>query len=141
MHVHAFSPLEVLHGATTLGCSLEEFLRELKAAGLATLPGTAAEILDDEVRAIICPDKLTTAQWLEVMRTAHKVGLQEHRDDHVRTCRRADALGTPSAAHPRSAGGNRRLYGVCAAALRAHGSADVARRAGAFGARLFAKRC
>jgi FO synthase len=76
LHVHAFSPLEVLHGATTLGCSVEEFLCELKAAGLATLPGTAAEILDDEVRAIICPDKLETAQWLEVMRTAHRVGLK-----------------------------------------------------------------
>jgi FO synthase len=76
LHVHAFSPLEILHGATTLGCSVEEFLRELKAAGLATLPGTAAEILDDEVRAVICPDKLTTAQWLEVMRTAHEVGLK-----------------------------------------------------------------
>ncbi|HEX7417713.1 MAG TPA: 5-amino-6-(D-ribitylamino)uracil--L-tyrosine 4-hydroxyphenyl transferase CofH, partial [Steroidobacteraceae bacterium] len=76
IHVHAFSPLEVLHGATTLGLSLEEFLRELKQAGLATLPGTAAEILDDEIRALICPDKLTTAQWLEVMRTAHRVGLR-----------------------------------------------------------------
>ena len=76
LHVHAFSPLEVLHGATTLGCSVEEFLLELKAAGLATLPGTAAEILDDEVRALICPDKLTTAQWVDVMRTAHKVGLK-----------------------------------------------------------------
>jgi FO synthase len=76
LHVHAFSPLEVLHGATTLGCSIEEFLRELKTAGLATLPGTAAEILDDEVRAIVCPDKLNTAQWLEVMRTAHRVGLK-----------------------------------------------------------------
>jgi FO synthase len=76
LHVHAFSPLEVLHGATTLGCSVEEFLLELKAAGLATLPGTAAEILDDDVRALICPDKLNTAQWLEVMRTAHKVGLK-----------------------------------------------------------------
>ena len=76
MHVHAFSPLEVLHGATTLGCSVEEFLSELKAAGLATLPGTAAEILDDEVRALICPDKLDSAQWLEVVRTAHTVGLK-----------------------------------------------------------------
>jgi FO synthase len=76
LHVHAFSPLEVLHGATTLGCSVEEFLLQLKAAGLATLPGTAAEILDDEVRAQICPDKLTAGQWLEVMRTAHKVGLK-----------------------------------------------------------------
>jgi FO synthase len=76
LHVHAFSPLEVLHGATTLGCSVQDFLSELKTAGLATLPGTAAEILDDEVRALICPDKLTTAQWLEVMRAAHKVGLK-----------------------------------------------------------------
>ncbi len=76
MHVHAFSPLEVSHGARTLGSSLETFLRQLKAAGLSTLPGTAAEILDDEVRAVICPDKLTTDEWLEVMRTAHEVGLR-----------------------------------------------------------------
>jgi FO synthase len=76
MHVHAFSPLEISHGAQTLGCSLETFLRRLKAAGLSTLPGTAAEILDDEVRAIICPDKLTTDEWLEVMRTAHLIGLR-----------------------------------------------------------------
>lgn len=76
LHVHAFSPLEILHGATTLNCSVEEFLLELRAAGLATLPGTAAEILDDEVRALICPDKLDSAQWLEVVRTAHKVGLK-----------------------------------------------------------------
>ncbi len=76
MHVHAFSPLEVTHGARTLGLSLEAYLRELAAAGLATLPGTAAEILDDEVRAIICPDKLKTEEWLGVMRAAHAVGLK-----------------------------------------------------------------
>ncbi|HTW38633.1 MAG TPA: 5-amino-6-(D-ribitylamino)uracil--L-tyrosine 4-hydroxyphenyl transferase CofH [Steroidobacteraceae bacterium] len=76
MHVHAFSPLEVAHGARTLGLTLASYLRRLKSAGLATLPGTAAEILDDEVRAIICPDKLTTAEWLEVMRAAHAVGLR-----------------------------------------------------------------
>jgi FO synthase len=76
MHVHAFSPLEVFHGAQTLGLSLEAYLRRLKAAGLATLPGTAAEILDDEVRQVICPDKVDTAQWLEVMETAHRVGLR-----------------------------------------------------------------
>ncbi|HEX2728973.1 MAG TPA: 7,8-didemethyl-8-hydroxy-5-deazariboflavin synthase CofG, partial [Rubrobacteraceae bacterium] len=57
MHVHAFTPLEVFQGASTLGISVEEFLEELKDAGLGTLPGTAAEILDDEIRAIICPDK------------------------------------------------------------------------------------
>ncbi|MGA7538432.1 MAG: 5-amino-6-(D-ribitylamino)uracil--L-tyrosine 4-hydroxyphenyl transferase CofH, partial [Steroidobacteraceae bacterium] len=76
MHVHAFSPLEITHGASTLGLSLETYLSRLRAAGLSTLPGTAAEILDDEIRAIICPDKLSTAQWLQVMRAAHTVGLR-----------------------------------------------------------------
>jgi FO synthase len=76
MHVHAFSPLEVHHGATTLGLSYEHYLAGLKEAGLATLPGTAAEILSDDVRAIICPDKLDTRQWLSVMRAAHNVGLK-----------------------------------------------------------------
>lgn len=74
MHVHAFSPLEVWQGAQTSGLSLEEFLTQLKEAGLGTLPGTAAEILDDEVRKVLCPDKINTAQWLQVMRAAHKVG-------------------------------------------------------------------
>ncbi len=76
MHVHAFSPLEVTQGAATLGRSLSSFLGELKAAGLGTLPGTAAEILDDEVRAVICPDKVNTAQWVDVLRAAHKLGLR-----------------------------------------------------------------
>ena len=76
MHVHAFSPLDVWQGALTLGIPLEDFLKRLKAAGLGTLPGTAAEILDDEVRAIICPDKINTAQWFEVMDTAHRVGFK-----------------------------------------------------------------
>ncbi len=76
MHVHAFSPLEITHGAQTLGLTLPRFLSELRATGLSTLPGTAAEILDDEVRAVICPDKLNTAQWLGVMRAAHGVGLR-----------------------------------------------------------------
>lgn len=76
IHVHAFSPLEIMHGAQTLDISVREFLIELKSAGLGTLPGTAAEILDDEVRAVICPDKLTTAEWLSVVGTAHEVGLK-----------------------------------------------------------------
>ena len=76
MHVHAFSPLEVWQGAHTLGMSLEDYLVALKEAGLGTLPGTAAEILDDDVRAIICPDKISSSQWLEVMETAHRVGLR-----------------------------------------------------------------
>lgn len=76
IHIHAFSPLEVTHGASTLGLPLEEYLARLKRAGLSTLPGTAAEILDDDVRATICPDKVDTAQWLDVMRTAHNIGLR-----------------------------------------------------------------
>ena len=76
MHVHAFSPLEITQGAATLGISVRSFLTQLKAAGLGTLPGTAAEILDDEVRAIICADKVNTAQWLDVVRTAHDLGLR-----------------------------------------------------------------
>jgi FO synthase len=76
IHIHAFSPLEVTHGARTLGLTLTAFLTRLKDAGLSTLPGTAAEILDDEVRAIICADKVNTQEWLEVMRTAHAVGLR-----------------------------------------------------------------
>jgi FO synthase len=76
IHIHAFSPLEVTHGARTLGLSLKDFLSRLKDAGLSTLPGTAAEILDDDVRAIICPDKINTAEWIEVMRTAHGLGLR-----------------------------------------------------------------
>ena len=76
VHVHAFSPLEVTQGAKTLGLSLEAFLKQLKAAGLGTLPGTAAEILDDGIRQHICPDKVNTAAWLDVMRTAHQLGLR-----------------------------------------------------------------
>ncbi len=76
MHVHAFSPLEIQHGAATLGLPLRDYLERLRAAGLSTLPGTAAEILDDEVRAVICPDKLRTEEWLTVIGTAHRIGLR-----------------------------------------------------------------
>jgi FO synthase len=76
MHVHAFSPLEVQHGARTLDLPLAHYLQELRDAGLSTLPGTAAEILDDEIRDIICPDKLRTDEWLDVIGTAHEVGLR-----------------------------------------------------------------
>ena len=76
MHIHAFSPLEIWQGAQTLGMPLKEYLQRLKQSGLSTLPGTAAEILDDEIRAVICADKVSTGQWMEVMRTAHAVGLK-----------------------------------------------------------------
>jgi FO synthase len=76
IHIHAFSPLEIRQGATTLGMSVREFLIELRDAGLGSLPGTAAEILDDDVRRVICPDKLSTQEWLSVVGTAHEVGLR-----------------------------------------------------------------
>ena len=76
LHVHAFSALEVWQGAATLGLPLPDYLERLRAAGLASLPGTAAEILDDEVRRVICPDKVTTSQWLHVHDAAHRAGLR-----------------------------------------------------------------
>jgi FO synthase len=75
IHIHAFSPLEVNHGARTLGVPVGRFLSRLQDAGLGTLPGTAAEILDDEIREIICPDKLNTREWLDTIAAAHRLGL------------------------------------------------------------------
>lgn len=78
MHVHGFTALEVMEGARRLEEPLEAYLLRLKDAGLSTLPGTAAEVLDDEIRAILCPDKIDTEEWLEVHRTAHRVGLRSN---------------------------------------------------------------
>jgi FO synthase len=78
IHVHAFSALEIWQGAATLGLELEPYLAMLRDLGLSSLPGTAAEVLDDEVRAVICPDKVTTEQWLHVHDTAHRVGLRSN---------------------------------------------------------------
>jgi FO synthase len=78
IHIHGFTALEVTEGARRLGVPLAEYLRRLRDAGLATLPGTAAEILDDEVRAVLCPDKIDTEEWLEAHRLAHGVGLRSN---------------------------------------------------------------
>ncbi|HUQ62367.1 MAG TPA: 5-amino-6-(D-ribitylamino)uracil--L-tyrosine 4-hydroxyphenyl transferase CofH [Acidimicrobiales bacterium] len=78
IHVHGFTALEVTEGAKRLGEPLAEYLRRLMAVGLRSLPGTAAEILDDEIRAVLCPDKIDTEEWLEAHRTAHSLGLRSN---------------------------------------------------------------
>jgi FO synthase len=78
VHIHGFTALEVTEGARRLGEPLASYLTRLREAGLRSLPGTAAEILDDEVRAVLCPDKITTAEWLEAHRVAHAVGLRSN---------------------------------------------------------------
>lgn len=75
IHVHAFSPLEVDHGASTLGLPVDRYLIMLKEAGLDSLPGTAAEVLDEGVRQTLCPDKVSATRWLEIMEAAHEQGL------------------------------------------------------------------
>jgi FO synthase len=76
IHIHGFTPLEVWQGAETLGVPIRDYLIRLRDAGLGTLPGTAAEILDDDVRLHLCADKIRTSQWAEVMVTAHELGLR-----------------------------------------------------------------
>ncbi|HWE55091.1 MAG TPA: 5-amino-6-(D-ribitylamino)uracil--L-tyrosine 4-hydroxyphenyl transferase CofH [Acidimicrobiales bacterium] len=78
IHVHGFTALEVTEGARRLGEPLSTYLERLMAAGLRSLPGTAAEILDDDIRAVLCPDKIDTQQWLDAHRTAHSVGLRSN---------------------------------------------------------------
>ncbi|HEX6021037.1 MAG TPA: 5-amino-6-(D-ribitylamino)uracil--L-tyrosine 4-hydroxyphenyl transferase CofH [Solirubrobacter sp.] len=78
IHIHGFTALEVTEGARRLNQPLETFLRRMKDAGLRSLPGTAAEILDDPVRKILCPDKITTDEWLEAHRVAHSIGLRSN---------------------------------------------------------------
>ena len=75
VHIHAFSPMEIYHVARNSRMSEEEVLKELKKAGLGSVPGTAAEILDDSIREIICPKKIKTARWVEIIKTAHRLGI------------------------------------------------------------------
>ena len=75
LHVHAFSPMEVMNGVTRTGLSVRDFLLQAKESGVDSLPGTAAEILDDDVRWVLTKGKLPTSEWLDVIRTAHEIGL------------------------------------------------------------------
>ena len=76
MHIHGFTPLEIWQGAETINKSIEDYLVMLKDAGLNTLPGTAAEILDDRIRKYLCPDKITSKEWAYVMEVAHSIGIK-----------------------------------------------------------------
>ena len=78
IHVHGFTALEVTEGAKRLGEPLADYLVRLRDVGLGSLPGTAAEILDDDIRAVLCPDKINTEEWLEAHETAHAVGLRSN---------------------------------------------------------------
>ena len=95
IHVHAYSPMEVVNGATRLGISIREWLTEAKRRGLGSVPGTAAEILDDEVRWVLTKGKLPADAWIDVITTAHDVGHPDHLHDDVRARRRAPPLGRP----------------------------------------------
>jgi len=75
IHIHAFSPMEVHHMAKNSGMEIRDVLKELKRAGLDSMPGTAAEILDDSVRRVICPEKISTSRWVEIVETAHRLGI------------------------------------------------------------------
>lgn len=75
IHIHAFSPMEIYHMAKNSGLEVKDVLKELKIAGLNSIPGTSAEILDDNIRRIICPKKISTEKWIDIILTAHKLGI------------------------------------------------------------------
>ncbi len=130
VHVHAFSPMEVVNGATRLGIPVREWLEEAKRRGLGSLPGTAAEILDDEVRWVLTKGKLPADQWVEVVTTAHELGIPTtstmmygHVDEPRHWVAHIKLLRVDPGAH-------RRLHRVRPAAVRAPAGADLPRRGG-----------
>ena len=128
MHLHAFSPEEVIYGATRSGLPIPEYLAELKEAGLGTLPGTSAEVLDQEIRDVIAPGRITVEQWIEVITSAHALGIRTTSTimyGHVETARALDPAHGPAARHPE---GDGRLHRVRAALAHPPGGADVPAR-------------
>ncbi len=133
MHVHAFSPMEIANGVTKSGLSIREWLTSLREAGLGSIPGTAAEILDDEVRWVLTKGKLPTSMWIEVVTTAHEVGLRSSSTmmyGHVDTPRHWVGHLNVLREHP---GPHRRVHRVRAAAVRAPELAAVPGRRRAAG--------
>ena len=134
IHIHAFSPLEIWHGASTPAFRSRSFLAQLKEVGLGSLPGTAAEILDDEVRSVICPDKITTAQWLQVVEAAHNLGIKTTATimfGHVDSYRHwARHLLRIRDLQTRTGG----FYGICAATFRPNRNANSSKGPQPFGA-------
>ena len=133
IHVHAFSALEIWQGAATSGLAIADYLARLRDAGLGSLPGTAAEVLDDRVRAVICPDKINTRQWLEVHDAAHRLGLSSNNTIMFGHVDRPEHWAQHLLAGRRAAASDRRVHGVRSVALRAHGGADLPARPGPSG--------
>ena len=117
MHTHAFSPYEIYYGAKTLGIEEEEFIRKLKDVGHNTFPGTAAEVLVEEVRKVIAPRKIPTEVWIRVVKKAHKEGMRTHFDHNVRAPRQAPSLGNTPWNSERHTERNWRIHGIRAAPL------------------------
>ena len=115
IHIHAFSPMEVVYGVERTGLPLRDYLKMLRDAGLGSLPGTAAEILDDRVRAVISRNKLTREQWIAVITTAHELGIPTTSTMMYGHVREPARLGEPPAAAARDAATDGRVYGVRAA--------------------------
>ena len=124
LHLHAYSPMEISYGVEKTGLPLDEHLMTLKDAGLGSIPGTAAEILDDSVRGDLSPNKLKVSRWIEVIRTRAWSRHPVHLHDDVRPYRRPGALGQPHAAAARHPEGHGRLHRVRAA--RVHPLRDAA---------------
>ena len=125
MHIHGFSPEEVLYGATTNGITIRDYLLRLKNAGVGTIPGTSAEILDQKMRDKISPGRISVKDWIKVIKTAHKIGIRSTSNYDVWS--RGKLCG-PCQSHwnnSQNTEGDWRIYRICAAQFRTHRSAHV----------------